>query len=317
MRPRLGASMTDRPTRRRSLKWLLSLGAGAAAGGAWLASAGGPAPRVHPPRPEQAMSPPPRKLPSLFLAHGAPVLLDMPQWVGELRAWAEALPRPRAVLMVSAHWTGAPVTLGATRTVPLVYDFHGFPRKYYQQQYPAPGAPELARRVRELLSPHQPVADEPTRGLDHGAYVPLVAMYPAADVPVLQVSMPTLDPGALFRLGQALAPLREEGVLLIGSGFITHNLRTLDWSGASPPPAWAVDFDAWTASALDRHDTGALLDYQRRGPGVRDALPTVEHFVPLLISLGAGEGEPVSYPVTGFFGGSFTRRSVQFGSPPA
>jgi 4,5-DOPA dioxygenase extradiol len=237
----------------------------------------------------------------------------MPEWVGELKGWADALPRPSAVLMVSAHWTEAPLTLGATRTVPLVYDFYGFPKRYYQQQYAAPGAPDLARRVRELLTPHQPVTDDPQRGLDHGAYVPLVAMYPQADVPVLQVSMPTLEPRALHELGQALAPLRREGVLIVGSGFLTHNLRTLDWSGESPPPQWAVDFDAWTAEALERHDTGALLDYLRLGPGARMALPTQEHFVPLLVALGAAEGEAVRFPITGFFGGSFTRRSVQLG----
>jgi len=308
--------MQDGLTRRRSLEWILGLGAGAAVGGGWLASAGGPAGTPGKRRSEHLMSSP-QKLPSLFLAHGAPVLLDMPRWVEELKAWADALPRPRAVLMVSAHWTEAPVTLGATRTVPLVYDFYGFPRKYYQQQYPAPGAPELAKRVKALLSPHQEVADEPTRGLDHGAYVPLVAMYPGADVPVLQVSMPTLEAKPLYQLGQALAPLRDEGVLIIGSGFITHNLRALDWSGESPPPSWAVDFDAWTAQALDRHDTPALLDYLRQGPGVRQALPTQEHFVPLLVAMGAAEGQPVSYPITGFFAGSFTRRSVQFGAPPA
>jgi 4,5-DOPA dioxygenase extradiol len=234
-------------------------------------------------------------------------------WVGVLMGWADALPRPTAVLMVSAHWTEAPATLGATRTVPLVYDFYGFPRRYYQQQYPAPGAPALARRVRELLSPRQPVTDDPQRGLDHGAYVPLVAMYPQADVPVLQLSLPSLEPRALLELGRALAPLRHEGVLVVGSGFLTHNLRTLDWSGESPPPAWATDFDQWTAQALERHDTGALLDYLRLGPGARMALPTQEHFVPLLVALGAAEGEPVTFPITGFFGGSFTRRSVQLG----
>jgi 4,5-DOPA dioxygenase extradiol len=252
-------------------------------------------------------------MPSLFVAHGAPVLLDLPDWVSALKAWADALPRPEAVLMVSAHWEQAPVALGATRTVPLVRDFYGFPRKYYQQQYPAPGAPALAARVRHLLAPHQPVVDEPERGLDHGAYVPLVAMYPDAEVPVLQLSMPTLEARTLYQLGQALAPLRAEGVLIIGSGFLTHNLRTLDFGPQATPPAWAVDFDAWTAAALARHDTGALLDFERRGPGVKQALPTTEHFVPLLVSLGAAEGAEVRFPITGFFGGSFTRRSVQLG----
>jgi len=253
------------------------------------------------------------RMPATFLAHGAPMILDMPDWVGELKAWADALPRPSSILMVSAHWEARPVTLGATTTVPLVYDFYGFPEKYYRQQYPAPGAPQLASRVKELLSPAQPVVDEPDRGLDHGAYVPLVAMYPKADVPVLQLSLPTMDPKTLFRLGQALAPLRDEGVLLVGSGFITHNLRTLSFNPGQPPPAWAAEFDAFVADALTRKDVDALLDYRAKGPGVQLSLPTHEHFVPLLVALGAGADESPSFPITGFFGGSFTRRSVQFG----
>src|SRR5262245_41864566 len=117
-------------------------------------------------------------MPSIFLAHGSPFLLDDAAWVAELRRWALALPRPKAVLMISAHWIDKPITLAATTTVPLVYDFYNFPKRYYGVTYPAPGAPDLARRVHELLGATGPVADEPTRGLDHGAYVPLVAMYP-------------------------------------------------------------------------------------------------------------------------------------------
>lgn len=251
------------------------------------------------------------RMPTLFVAHGAPPLLEMPEWVGELKRWAEALPPPTAILMVSAHWEARPATIGATRTVPLVYDFYGFPEHFYRQQYAAPGAPALATRIEALL-PHQTARDE-LRGLDHGAYVPLVAMYPRADVPVLQVSLPTLEPRALFDLGQALAPLRDEGVLIIGSGFITHNLRALDWSGRSTPPTWASEFDAWTAQALQRHDVDGLMHYLDRGPGARTALPTQEHFVPLLVAQGAAAADPVTFPITGFFAGSFSKRSVQFG----
>jgi len=254
-----------------------------------------------------------KKLPALFLAHGAPMLLDMPDWVGELKTWAEALPRPRSILMVSAHWEARPMALGATRTVPLIYDFHGFPAHHYQQQYPAPGAPDLARRVRGLLA-GRALADEPERGLDHGAYVPLVAMYPRADVPVLQLSLPSLDAKDLHEVGQALAPLREEGVLVVGSGFLTHNLGRVDWSAAPRTPAWAAEFDTWAKEALERGDVDTLLDFQAKAPGARLALPTTEHFVPLLVALGAGGGLPTAaFPITGFFGGTLTRRSVQFG----
>lgn len=255
------------------------------------------------------------QMPALFLAHGSPLLLDDTTWVDELKRWSAALPRPTGILMLSAHWEQRPVTLGATTTVPLVYDFYGFPAKYYEVQYASPGAPALAARVRQLLSPSQAIHDEPTRGLDHGAYVPLIAMYPGADIPVLQVSLPSLDPVALFELGRTLAPLRDEGVLIVGSGFLTHNLRAIDWNPAAAAPAWAIDFDAWAADALTRVDVDAMLDYKRRAPGVRMALPTHEHFVPALAALGAAVDRrgAVSFPITGFAYGSMTKRSVQFG----
>jgi 4,5-DOPA dioxygenase extradiol len=252
--------------------------------------------------------------PAIFIAHGAPPLLDDAGWMRELNDWAAAMPRPKAVLMLSAHWEERPVTIGATRTVPLIYDFYGFPQHYYEQQYAAPGAPELAGRIRKTLRATQPVADDPERGLDHGAYVPLVAMYPDADVPVLQVSLPSENPQELYNLGRALAPLRDEGVLIAGSGFITHNLRLLDWTNQSAPPAWATEFDEWTKEALERKDVDALLDYERKAPATRIALPTREHFVPLLVALGASnESDPIQSPITGFWMGSLTRRSVQFG----
>lgn len=254
-------------------------------------------------------------LPSIFLAHGSPFLLDDATWVDELRRWADALPRPAAVLMLSAHWEERPITIGATETAPLVYDFYGFPARYYQVRYPAPGAPELARRVRALLERKQPVVSDPARGLDHGAYVPLVAMYPAADVPVLQLSLPTLNPAELFDLGRTLAPLRDEGVLIVGSGFLTHNLRAMDMRPNAPTPAWAAEFDAWAKDVLVRKDADALIDYRRRAPGVRIALPTHEHFVPALVALGAAADRPglVRFPIEGFLAGSLTRRSVEFG----
>lgn len=254
------------------------------------------------------------RLPAIFIAHGAPPLLDDAGWVRELSTWAANLPRPEAILVLSAHWEERPLTIGATRTVPLVYDFYGFPRHHYEQTYAAPGAPALAERIRGILKGSQPVAEEPERGLDHGAYVPLVAMYPEAQIPVLQISLPSEDPQELFALGRALRPLREEGVLIAGSGFITHNLRAIDWSGTAPPPSWATEFDAWTGQALACKDIDALLDYQRKGPGSHIALPTREHFVPLLVALGAAaEDEAVQFPIGGFWMGSLTRRSVQFG----
>jgi 4,5-DOPA dioxygenase extradiol len=254
-----------------------------------------------------------QRMPVIFAAHGAPILLDDASWISELGAWAAAMPKPKAILMVSAHWEERPATLGATRTVPLVYDFYGFPERYYETRYEAPGAPELAARVRELLLQHAiPVAEDPERGLDHGAYVPLVAMYPDADVPVLQISMPALDPAELFALGRAIAPLREQGVLVFGSGFLTHNMRFAFKPGT---PAWAREFDDWAKQALERFDVDALQDFRARAPAARMALPTWEHYAPVLVAAGAaslGERPRTSFPITGFWmDGAFTRRSVQ------
>ncbi len=254
------------------------------------------------------------RMPVIFAAHGAPVLLDDEVWMAELAGWAKAMPRPAAILMISAHWEQRPTTLGATRTVPLVYDFSGFPARYYETKYPSPGAPELAGRVRGLLDARGiPWSDDEGRGLDHGAYVPLVAMYPEADVPVLQVSMPALDPRELVELGRALAPLREDGVLVFGSGFLTHNMRYAFRPGI---PSWAREFDAWAEEALLAFDVDLLEDFRRRAPAPDLALPTWEHYAPLLVSAGAaaeGAARPaVTFPITGFWmGGAFTRRSVQ------
>ena len=265
-------------------------------------------------RPQPKDGAPAGRMPVIFAAHGAPVLLDDAEWTGELAAWAAAMPKPKSILMVSAHWEARPAALGATRTVPLVYDFYGFPERYYRTEYPAPGAPGLAARVRELLRSREiACTDEPERGLDHGAYVPLVAMYPGADVPVLQVSMPRLDPRELFALGQALAPLRDEGVLVFGSGFLTHNMRYAFRPGT---PEWAKEFDAWAEDALSRFDVDALVDFHRRAPAARTALPTWEHYAPVLVAAGAEADAPrkTTFPVTGWWmDGAFTKRSVQFG----
>jgi 4,5-DOPA dioxygenase extradiol len=230
------------------------------------------------------------RMPAIYLSHGAPPLADDALWTGQLAGWSASLPRPASVLMVSAHWEAAPLALGATTTVPLVYDFWGFPEHYYQVKYPAPGAPALAGDVRKLLrAASMPVADLPDRGLDHGAYVPLVEMYPQADVPVLQISMPTLEPGELFEIGRKLAPLRDAGVLIVGSGFFTHNLRAMSTSGAVP--AVMAEFDHWGQEVLARGDIDALLDFEHKAPAARLAHPRTEHFAPLFVTLGAAAGE--------------------------
>jgi 4,5-DOPA dioxygenase extradiol len=253
-------------------------------------------------------------MPVIFAAHGAPVLLDDQVWMGELAAWAKGMPRPRNILMISAHWEESVATLGATRTVPLLYDFYGFPERYYKTTYPAPGRPELAAQVRDRLRMAGIAsADDESRGLDHGAYVPLLPMYPEADVPVLQVSMPALDPKRLFDFGRALASLRSEGTLIFGSGFLTHNMRYAFSPGV---PAWAKEFDAWAADAIARFDVDALMDFRKVAPSADTALPTWEHYAPLLVAAGAASvgSHAASFPISGFWmDGAFTRRSVELG----
>jgi 4,5-DOPA dioxygenase extradiol len=260
--------------------------------------------------------PEPTRMPSLYLGHGAPPLLDDPEWMSELRSWAGELPRPSSILIVSAHWQTAPMALSATRPVPLVYDFHGFPEHYYQLRYEAPGAPELAARVKASMAANEPVLERETRGLDHGAWVPLMAMYPEAEIPVLQMSMPDLDPARLFEVGRRLAPLRDEGVLIIGSGFMTHGLPYVReyMMGRPGAPAWSVDFDHWAAEALDRGDLDTLFAFREKAPGMPYAHPTVEHFAPLFVTLGAAS-TPDAKPDTaieGFFCG-LSKRSFQTG----
>jgi len=252
--------------------------------------------------------------PALYIGHGAPPLLDDALWTAQLAAWAKELPRPRSVLIVSAHWESAPLTLGATETgVPLTYDFYGFPQRFYEMTYPSPGAPDLAARVEALMPDTESVAHRPGYGLDHGAYVPLMVMYPEADVPVLQMSMPTLDPERLFELGRRLRPLRDEGVLIVGSGFLTHGLPFLrDWRSDAEPPGWSKDFDEWAREALGRGDVDELLGFRQRAPGMPYAHPTVEHFAPLFVTLGAAS-DPESAPDTeieGYFMG-LAKRSFQ------
>lgn len=250
-------------------------------------------------------------MPVLYLSHGAPPLADDARWTRQLADWSGTLSQPTAVLIVSAHWENAPLTIGATTTVPLVYDFWGFARRYYEVTYPAPGAPALAASVRALLGT---VHDDPTRGLDHGAYVPLKEMYPDADVPVLQMSMPSLDPAELFAVGQRLAPLRDEGVLIIGSGFFTHNLSGITMEDPDTvAPGWSAEFDHWGAEALAARDFDALLDFEHKSPSARLAHPRTEHFAPLFVSMGASlstTDTPTSV-IDGYWYG-LAKRSVQF-----
>jgi 4,5-DOPA dioxygenase extradiol len=234
------------------------------------------------------------------------MLLDDALWTSQLKEIAGKIERPSAILIVSAHWESAPITLtNPAANTPLVYDFSGFDRKFYEMTYNSPDASALAAKVAALMPKTESIAQS-DRGLDNGAWVPLRVMYPGADIPVLQMSMPTSDPGKLMEIGKRLQPLRDEGVLIIGSGFMTHGLRYLrDWSPNAAAPGWSSEFDTWAAEALSRGDVDALASYKDLAPGVNYAHPTVEHFTPLFITLGAATSAatPVETLIDGYFMG--------------
>ena len=251
-------------------------------------------------------------LPALFISHGAPPLLDDASWMQQLSAWANAMARPRGIVIISAHWESAPVMLSATAAAtPLVYDFSGFAPRYSTLQYRTPDAEALAELVASVMPDAEPVHRHHSRGLDHGAWVPLMVMYPNGDVPVLQLSLPTQDPQRLIDLGARLRPLRERGVLIIGSGFMTHGLPFLTARAfAGEVPGWSADFDAWAEDALSRGDLEELSSFAHRAPGMPYAHPTVEHLVPLFVTLGASSDpeQPVRTTIDGWMYG-LSRRS--------
>lgn len=251
-------------------------------------------------------------MPALFIGHGAPPLLDDPVWSSELRGWARTLPTPKAILIVSAHWESAPISLTASGAE-LVYDFGGFAPKYYNMRYDTPDSTALAARIAAMMPKGQTVHQHRSRGLDHGAWVPLKIMFPEANIPVVQMSLPTDDPATLMALGERLRPLRDEGVLIIGSGFLTHGLPFLkEFRIEAAPPGWSTDFDAWAGEALARGDVDELAQYRTKAPGMPYAHPTVEHYTPLFVTLGAAtkSDDPGEQKIDGFWMG-LSKRSLQ------
>jgi len=239
------------------------------------------------------------RLPSLFISHGSPTFAIDPGKAGPLLAQlGRELPRPKAVLVMSPHWITRGLRVATTPSPETIHDFGGFPDELYRIQYPAPGAPAVAKRALELLDADGWQAQPDTEwGLDHGAWVPVRHLFPDADVPVFQVSMPhTLDGAGAVRLGRALAPLAEEGVLIVGSGSITHNLREVVWGAGegNAGPTYANEFVDWARKAVKNHDGEALANYMTSAPHARRAHPTPDHYLPLPFAFGAGDpGAPV------------------------
>lgn len=231
--------------------------------------------------------------PALFVSHGSPTLpLESSAATAFLRQLGRALGRPEAVLVVSAHWDTVRPAVSSATEPETIYDFYGFPPELYRLRYPAPGAPGLADRVAALLAARElPAQIDPERGLDHGAWTPLILMYPDADIPVTQLSIQSrLGPRHHVRLGEALRPLRDEGVLIFASGGATHNLRELRHQRGSPvPQPWTVEFNEWLADVLKARRTDDLIAYREKAPHAVRNHPTDEHLIPLFVAFGAGD----------------------------
>jgi 4,5-DOPA dioxygenase extradiol len=255
-------------------------------------------------------------MPTLFVGHGNP--MNALAHNNYTEAWAKLgadLPRPRAILCVSAHWfvPGAAVTIStAPRTI---HDFGGFPRELFQVQYPAPGDPALARRVQQLLAP-LPVTLDDSWGLDHGTWSVLCHVYPKADIPIVQLSIDETQPASFhYEIGQRLTALREEGILIVGSGNIVHNLHTYAWGRHTIEPYdWTLRFEQDVRDLLKAGDHKPLIQYESLGRAALLSIPTPDHYLPLLYTIGAkGNRDPVSFPVEGVDGGSISMLAVRVG----
>lgn len=255
-------------------------------------------------------------MPALFVGHGNPMnAIEETSFVAAWRATAAQLPRPRAILCISAHWESEGSFVTSMAHPKTIHDFYGFPDDLFRLQYPAPGSPGLAARVRELVgSTAVRLDDGYSWGLDHGTWSVLCRMYPAADIPVVQLSLDrTQYPRFHYDLGAELLPLRREGVLVVGSGNLVHNLRLLDWRAKSPYP-WAAEFDRLAAELIVAGEHDRLVAYPALGEAARLAIPTNEHYLPLLYILALQQpGEKISFFAEGLVYGSISMRSLRIG----
>lgn len=257
------------------------------------------------------------RMPVVFSAHGSPVnAIDDNAFTRFLRGWASTLPTPIAILAVSAHWAAPEARATTSLTPATIHDFSGFPQPLYALRYPALGDPALATRAVDLLlAGGMPAGLESRRGLDHGVWSPLIHIWPDASIPIVQLSLLQAAPMARHvEIGRAIAPLREEGVLIFGSGNIVHNLATAELGERDlPVEPWAAEFDAWVAATLEARDLEALASFRDAAPHGRIAHPTPEHFLPILVAAGAaGDHYHVTFPYTGFEHGTLSMRCVRF-----
>lgn len=251
-------------------------------------------------------------MPVVYAAQGSPRLLLHSEWPQRLHDWAQTLPRPRALVIVSAHWEETQLAVGSLEhPVPLYYDYYGFPEPFYRLTWPAPPARDVAATIARLCDGK--LAHAPHRGLDHGAFIPLMLMWPEHDIPVVQIAMPSLEPSALMALGAQLAPLRDDGVLIFATGLMTHAPTGVTIDGETHEEFRA--FDAWVEAAMTERRFDELACYRSLAPHVDTVLPSHEHFAPLFVAIGAGasDAEEITFPTTGFWRGN-SMRSVEFRS---
>lgn len=255
-------------------------------------------------------------MPAIFFGHGNP--MNALQQNAYTEDWADigrSIPRPKAILCVSAHWYIPAVAVTAMEAPRTIHDFGGFPRELFEVQYPAPGSPELAASVQQLLGENV-IADDRHWGLDHGTWSVLCHVFPEADIPVVQLSIDETQPAAFhYDLGKQLSALRDEGVLVIGSGNLIHNLHTYAWGRHNAEPFdWALRFEEKARELIMSDDHEPLIEYESLGKDALLSAPTPDHYLPLLYILGAKrDGERVSFPVEGFDGGSISMLSVKIG----
>lgn len=257
------------------------------------------------------------RMPAIFFGHGNPMnALANNQYTAAWNAIGNSLPRPQAILCISAHWYLPGTLVTAMKEPRTIHDFGGFPRELYEVNYPAPGGPELARRLRDLLTPVSVELDEASWGIDHGAWSVLCHVFPQADIPVVQLSIDETQPPEFhYTLAKLLAPLRDEGVLVMGSGNLVHNLHTYAWGRHHVEPFdWAVRFETRVREMLRDGNDAPLVDYESLGRDALLSVPTPDHYLPLLYVIGLREeGDQVSFPVEGFDGGSIAMLSVRLG----
>jgi 4,5-DOPA dioxygenase extradiol len=259
-----------------------------------------------------------KPMPVIFIGHGNPMnVIQHNRWTESWGALGTALPRPKAILAISAHWYAPATMVTAMEYPPTIHDFGGFPRELYEIRYPAPGNPSLAARVRDMLSPI-PVKLDVEWGLDHGTWTVLYHVFPEADIPVVQISIDRRQrPSFHYEIGELLTPLRDEGILILGSGNLVHNIQAYNWDQPDVAPfEWALRFEEKVRHALQSDQGEQLIDYLNLEAEAQLSVPTPDHYLPLLYVLGSRKkGEAISFPIEGFDGGSMSMLSILIGNP--